>query len=187
VLYRSEIKAAEAEAQEARRGLYGPKPTPPAVKPLLYKGQAWTVALEGNAVALRYDPARGDPSLTFPADLKVRVVDAFWVPETQEWWYWIGVNGFNGWVTGEYITRDAPSPEGEGFVLVFDCYDWATLRQDAVLRETPDADGAATVSLAEGARVQVDRLSWESSADAWWLWAESTSGEGWIELELLER
>jgi endonuclease YncB( thermonuclease family) len=61
VLYQSEVKAAEAEAQEARRGLYGPKPTPPAPKPLLYKGTAWTVAPEGDAVALCYDPARGDP------------------------------------------------------------------------------------------------------------------------------
>ncbi len=187
VLYLSEVKAAEAEAQEAERGLYGPKPTPPAIKPLLYKGTAWTVATEGDVVALRYDPARGDPALTLPADLKVRVVDAFWVPETQEWWYWIGINGFNGWVTGESITRDAPAGEGEGLALVFDCYDWATLRQDAALRETPGAGGAVTVSLTKGSRVQLDRLSWESTTGVWWLYAESTLGEGWVELDLLER
>ena len=117
----------------------------------------------------------------------MRVVDAFWVPDTEEWWYWIGVNGFNGWVMGEYITRDAPASEGDGFVLIFDCYDWATLRQDASLRETPDAGGAVTVSLTEGSRVQLDRLSWEPSANTWWLYAESTAGEGWVELDLLER
>jgi hypothetical protein len=145
------------------------------------------MAPEGDTVALRYDPARGDPSLTFPADLKVRVVDAFWVPETQEWWYWIGVNGFNGWVTGEYITRDAPASEVDGLVLVFDAYDWAMLHQDASLRETPSAGGATTVSLDKGSRVQLDRLSWEPSADAWWLYAASTAGEGWVEMELLEK
>jgi len=187
VLYRAEIESALAEGREAKRGLHGPRPTPPAENPLLRQGDAWTVVPTGDVVALRYDPARGDPDLTFPGSLKVRVVDAFWVPETEEWWYWIGVNGFNGWVTDEYITREVPATEYDGLVLAFDGYDWGTLRQDASLRETPNDGGVVTVSLAEGSRVQLGRLSWESATDTWWLYAESTAGEGWVELELLER
>jgi micrococcal nuclease len=180
VLYRSEIKRAEAEAQAARRGLYGPVPTPPADKPLLYKGTAWTVAPTGGAVALRGDPARGAPTTALPPDLQVRVVDAFWVPEAQEWWYWIGVNGFNGWVTGAYITREAPNAEAAGPADNYAAYDWLTVVEGATLYDVPGAQGQAAGQADASTRVQVKGLSWDQPTDVWWYYVEATVGEGWV-------
>ena len=183
VLYQHEVKQAEAEAQEARRGLYGPKPTPPADKPLLYRGTAWTASPSGGPVALRYDPARGEPRMAFPAGLEVRVVDAFWVPEAGEWWYWVGVNGFNGWVTGNSITRDAPSQEIPGPGGNHAAYDWLSIAKGTDLRQAPGDGGEVIGELNAGTSVQVKGLSWEQGIDAWWFYVESTAGEGWVPLD----
>ena len=190
VLYQHEVKQAEAEAQEAKRGLYGPKPTPPADKPLPYKGNAWTTAPSGTspttgpaAVPLRYDPARGDPAMSYPAGVKVRVVDAFWVPEVAQWWYWIGIEGFNGWVTGDYVTREAPATVVPGPPAAYAAYDWLNIIEKALVYASPGAGGAVVGEWAVGTSVQVKGLSWEEASDTWWYWVESTAGEGWVQLD----
>ena len=187
VLHRPEIKAAEAEAQEARRGLYGPIPTPPAEKPLIYRGNAWTTAPSAESVSLWYDPARGDPVMVFPTGVKVRVADAFWVPEVKEWWYWIGINGFNGWVTGEYITKDAPADTTPGPPASFEAYDQVTMAKKTEVRALPEHGSETVVELDAGASVQVKRLSWESATGTWWYFIESTAGEGWVETDALKK
>jgi endonuclease YncB( thermonuclease family) len=187
VLYEHEIKEAEAEAQAARRGLYGPVPTPPAESPLLYKGSAWTAAPSGSTVGLRFDPARGEPAMSFPTALKVRVVDAFWVPEAQEWWYWIGVNGFNGWVTGAYIARDAPAAAASGPPATWEAYDRLLTVEEAVLYALPAAGSDAGKVLAVGVPVQVKGLSWEESSETWWYYVESADGQGWVQSDRLGR
>lgn len=183
VLYEAEIREAQAEARDAKRGVYGPKPTPPAKTPIVRQGDVWTVAPSGGAVGLRYDPGRGEPEKAYPADLKVCVVDAFWVPDEAQWWYWIGVNGFNGWVTGDAITRDAPSAEAEGPPAKLDAYDYGKTLEDSTLRRTPDAGGELAGSLGAGTPVQVKGLSWEPASGGWWFYLESTDGEGWVEVE----
>ena len=187
VLYKHEIKAAEAEAQEAKRGLYGPLPTPPAVKPVLYKGNAWTTAPSGGTVSLRYDPARGDPVMSFPVDVQVRVADAFWVPETEEWWYWIGIRGFNGWVTGEYVTTKAPAAVVPGPSALFEAYDALVIAKEATVYALPDPGSDVVTELSAGTSVEVRRLSWEQATGTWWYYFESVEGQGWVPLEVLSQ
>ena len=186
VLYRSEVKAAEAEAQQAKRGLYGPLPTPPAEKPVLYKGKAWTTAPSGETVSLRYDPARGDPIMSFPVGAQVRLADAFWVPETEQWWYWIGIQEFNGWVTGEYVTTKAPATAASGPSASFVAYDDLVISKQADVYALPEQGSEVVLELPPGARVQVRRLSWEQATGTWWYFFESTRGEGWVALEYLD-
>jgi len=180
VLYKHEVMEAETEAKAAKRGLYGPKPTPPAEVPLLYKGNAWTQSLSGEAVHLRYDPARGEPVMAFPAGVQVRVVDAFWVPEAQEWWYWIGINGFNGWVTGEYVTRERPENIVSGPPEPFEAYDRLSVVEKATVYLLPQEDEIVG-ELPAGTSVQVKRASWVEATDVWWYYVESTVTEGWVE------
>jgi micrococcal nuclease len=187
VLYKHEIKAAETEAQTEKRGLYGPLPTPPAETPLLYKGAAWTTAPEGESAPLRYDPARGEPVMAFPSGAQVRVADAFWVPEVQEWWYWIGIKGFNGWTTGEYITREAPPDLAPGPEGRFEAYDWSTVATSATVYAVPDAGSEFVSVLDPGTPVQIVGLSWEASTGSWWYDVESTVAEGWIQPERLSK
>ena len=111
----------------------------------------------------------------------MRVVDAFWVPEAQAWWYWVGVNGFNGWVTGEYITRDAPAEAAPGPPALWNAYDWLSIARQASLHVLPSADGEAIGDLTAGTSVQVTGLSWEEGADMWWYYVESTEGQGWVQ------
>lgn len=185
VRYRPEVKAAESEAQAARRGLYGPVPTPPAVRPLLYRGNAWTQGASGDLIGLRYDPARGDPVMSFPAGMPVRVVDAFWMPEEGEWWYWIGVNGFNGWTTGEHITRDQPTEVVPQPSEGWDCYDRVQSTGTVPVYALPGS-GKLVGSLGPGVSLQVKRVSWDQPSAAWWYYGESTAAEGWVEPVLLE-
>ena len=185
VRYEGEIKRAEAEAVAARRGIYGPPPTPPAVHPLLYKGAAWTAASGGDVVRLRQDPGRGEPDTTLPAGLQVRVVDAFWVPEEQQWWYWIGVNGFNGWVTGESIAREGPDESVPGPADLLEAYGELQLAGRADVRAQPLSGAQVLYTLDAGTEVQLARLSWEPETGSWWYWIESSAGAGWVRLEQL--
>ena len=181
VLHKREIKAAEAEAIAADRGLYGPLPTPPVEVPLLYKGKAWTTASLGTHVPLRYDPARGDPIMAYPVDLQVRVVDAFWVPEEREWWYWIGVRGFNGWVTGEYITRQSPATDVSGPSEPFEAYDRLVVTERATVYAWPGSVDKVVGELQPGTSIQLKRASWLEGTHLWWYYVESTEAEGWVE------
>ena len=179
ILYKHEIMEAEAEAKANDRGVYGPRPTPPAQGPLLYRGTAWTRSPGGTAVALRYDPARGEPIMSLPVPVQIRVVDAFWVPEAQQWWYWIGINGFNGWVTGEFITRESPT-DVVPTPVTFDAYEWGTVVEKTTVYGLPGAKGEVIDELDSGISVQVKFLSWDASSDAWWYYVESTQAAGWV-------
>jgi endonuclease YncB( thermonuclease family) len=185
VLYRSQVMAAEAEARAAERGLYGPPPTPPAESALLYKGRAWTQSPAGRSVPLWFEPARGDSTTAFPAGLQVDVVDAFWVPESQAWWYWIGVQGFNGWTTGEYLSRQAPQATVEGPVVWLEAYDEVVMSCEALVYPEPGRSGKPLGTLDAGAVVELKRLS--RSNGAWWYAVESTALDGWIEPDCLGR
>jgi endonuclease YncB( thermonuclease family) len=181
-LYQHAIKAAEAEALAAKRGICAPPPTPPAVSPLLHKGMAWTAAQAGDVVRLRQDPARGEPDTVLPAGLQVRVADAFWIPEGQQWWYWIGVNGFNGWVTGESITRHSPPESVEPPVTRLEAYSEVSLAEGAEMRAQPLQAAPVLQTLDAGTTVQLARLSWEADTDQWWCYVESAAGAGWVAL-----
>jgi micrococcal nuclease len=185
-LYQHKIKQAEAEALAAERGIYGAPPTPPAVSPLLHKGTAWTVAPDGHTVHLRQDPGRGEPDATFPVDLQVRVADAFWVPEQGQWWYWIGVNGFNGWVTGEFLTRDSPVESVDAPVSRLGAYGEVVLTEAVEVRAEPLQPAPVLHTLQAGTELQLARLSWEPDTGLWWCFIESRSGAGWVPLDGLQ-
>lgn len=187
VLYRSEIKAAEREAQEARRGLYGPVPTPPAPKPLLYKGTVWTVTSSGDTVTLYYDPAFGGSQMLFPAGVETCLVDTYWVPDRQEWWYWIGINGFNGWTNESFISRSAPEKRVEGPPVWINAYDNLKVAAKSSIYGRPSRDGAVRAELQAGTAVQVTDLAWEKEAGTWWYYVESKKGAGWITADRLTR
>jgi endonuclease YncB( thermonuclease family) len=184
VRYKHEIMAAEEEARAAGRGLYGPVPTPPAEKPLLYKGDAWTIATTGGVVPLWPDPTRVSPDRSLPAGLQVHVVDAFWVPEAQTWWYWIGVNGFNGWVTGESLSRESPAESTPGPVLRVQAYDEIRIANESDVYAQAGTNQVAG-HLKSGAVVQVTGISWVEATQAWWYHIECIDAEGWIAAEHL--
>jgi endonuclease YncB( thermonuclease family) len=186
-LYRHEIKAAEAEALDAERGLYGPKPTPPAEKPLLYKGAAWTVGTAKEGIILCADPVLCPSTTILPANIEVRVVDAFWVAEDQTWWYWVGVQGFNGWTTVEQISRDAPEEKGPEAPSALWAYDQATIQEESEVRARPDADSERTGVVQTESIVQVDGLSWDPQGGNWWYRIDSTTVVGWVLADRLDR
>jgi micrococcal nuclease len=181
VLYKAEIEAALAEAREAKRGLHGPRPTRPAETPLLRQGAAWIHAAGGGAVRLREDAARGEPVMALPAGIEVRVVDAFWVPERQEWWYWVGVNEFNGWTTGEFVTKEEPAQIAPGPPERWKAYDWLETTGQVIAYVKPSADSQVAAELDAGAPVQVKGLSWDESAGGWWYRIEGKASEGWVQ------
>jgi hypothetical protein len=123
--------------------------------------------------------------MSFPVDAQVRLADAFWVPETEEWWYWIGIQEFNGWVTGEYITTQAPSTIAPGPSASFVAYDNLVIAKEAKVHALPEAGSEVVLELAPGFQVQVRRLSWEQATGTWWYFFESRRGEGWVALEYL--
>ncbi|MBN1582624.1 MAG: thermonuclease family protein [Anaerolineae bacterium] len=187
VLYQSEIKAAEKEAQEARRGLYGPVPTPPAKKPLLYKGTVWTVSSSEETITLYDDPAFGGPETYFPAGVQTRLVDVYWVPDVQEWWYWIGINGFNGWTNEAFISRSAPEKSVEAPPVWINAYDNLEMADNASIYGHPGQDSDVVAEFQAGTAVQVRNLSWASETGMWWYYVESTEGAGWITVDKLSR
>jgi endonuclease YncB( thermonuclease family) len=187
VLYQSEIKAAEREAQDARRGLYGPVPTPPAQKPLLYKGTVWTISSTEETITLYSDPDFGGPETLFPAGVQTRLVDAYWVPDTQEWWYWVGINGFNGWTNEAFITRSAPEKSVEGPPVWIDAYDNLEMVGNASIYAQPGQDSDVAAEFQAGTAVQARNLSWESETGTWWYYVESTEGTGWVTADKLSR
>ena len=180
VLYEDEIMAALEEARAADRGLHGPRPTRPAETPLMRSGNAWLAGEAGGAVPLRYDAARGEPAMSLPVGLKVRVVDAFWVPERQEWWYWVGVNEFNGWTTGETIQREEAARPADGPEQAWKAYDWLETTQDVRLYAAPHLSSPSVGELAAGVAAQAKSLSWDAETGAWWYAIESADGEGWV-------
>ena len=187
VLYQAEIEAALDEARKADIGLHGPRPTRPTEPPLVRTGKAWTVAPKGEAVDLYLGAARGNPERAFPAGLEVRVVDAFWVPEQQEWWYWIGVNGFNGWTTGEHIQRVEPAETVPGPQEPWEAYDWFETVEVVTVHGQPGGIAESVTEWAAGTPVQVKGLSWDEHESEWWYFVESPEGEGWVRPEGLER
>jgi endonuclease YncB( thermonuclease family) len=185
VLYKAEIEAALAEARQAKRGLHGPRPTRPAEPPLLRQGKAWTAASSGTSVSLWPDAARGKPVMALPAGIEVRVVDAFWVPERQEWWYWVGVNEFNGWTTAEMLTKEEPSVVAAGPSERWKAYDWLEAAGQAIVYAGPGAASEIVGELSAGAPVQVKGLSWDEAAGAWWYFVEAGTIEGWVQPDRL--
>jgi endonuclease YncB( thermonuclease family) len=179
VLYEAEIKAALDEARAADRGLHGPRPTRPAETPLMRSGKAWLVGVKGGVVSLRHDAARGEPVMALPVGLQVRVVDAFWVPESQEWWYWVGVNEFNGWTTGEHIQREEAASPSDGPEETWKAYDWLETTAQVTLYAEPDSESGTVRELAVGIAAQAKGISWDAQTGAWWYAIESPAGEGW--------
>jgi endonuclease YncB( thermonuclease family) len=180
VLYKAEIEAALAEARQAKRGLHGPRPTPPAETPLLRRGKAWMTDPAGEAIRLRDDAARGEPAMVLPAGIEIRVVDAFWAPETAQWWYWVGVNEFNGWTTGDSLTKEEPAQVVPGPEERWKAYDWVEVRGPVTLYVKPGQAGPSAGRLSAGASVQVKGLSWDGVAGTWWYFVEAGTTEGWV-------
>lgn len=190
VKYKSLLLQLYDEAAAKKIGIHGPKPTPPAVKPVRYRGIVWTTAPDPDtkSVALRYDPARGEPIMAFPVGLQTRLVDAFWVPEDGRWWYWIGVNGFNGWTTGEYITIEKPAAVFPGPEYPFEGYEILHTRADSgqvPVHSLPGGESAIVGHLDPRSEVQVRRLSWEESTGEWWYFVDTPWVDGWVSPEHL--
>ena len=180
VLYEAEITAALDEARAADRGLHGPKPTRPAETPLMRRGNAWLAGDAGGAVGLRYDAARGEPVMALPVGLKVRVVDAYWVPESQEWWYWVGVNEFNGWTTGEFLSREEATSPVDGPEQSWVAYDRLETTEQVTLYAEPGGASESVGNLDVEIAAQAKGISWDVETGSWWYAVESSAGEGWV-------
>ena len=141
----------------------------------------------GTTVTLYYDPAYGGPEVTFPTGIQARLVDAYWVPARQEWWYWIGVNGFNGWTNDAFISRSAPQTTAEGPPVWIDAYDNLEMGRQSSLYARPEQGSDTVTELQAGAAVQARNLAWESETETWWYYVESLDGAGWVTADTLSR
>jgi hypothetical protein len=161
--------------------------------PLLRRGKAWMSlpsaesASSGEAVDLWNDAARGEPVMALPAGIEVRVVDAFWVPERQEWWYWVGVNEFNGWTTGEFLTKEEPARVAPGPSERWQAYDWLETAGSVAVHVGPNGASLVVSELDAGVSVQVKGLSWDPAATAWWYFIEAGRTEGWVQPDGLSK
>jgi hypothetical protein len=144
------------------------------------RGKAWLAGEDGGSVPLWVDAARGEPASALPVGLQVRVVDAFWVPASQEWWYWVGVHEFNGWTTGEHLQREEPANPAEGPEQTWKAYDWLEATGSVMLFAQPSGVGEPTAELAAGVAAQAKGLSWDAETGLWWYLIESPAGEGWV-------
>ena len=180
VLYQAEIEAAAAEAKAAQRGVYGPRPTPPAETPILRHGNIWTHSAQGEAIPLWYNVARGEPETFLPPGLRARIADAYWEPVAEEWWYWVGIDEFYAWARPESITKEEPAAAAQGPDTAFKAYFTLTLKEPLVVYPQPSPTVEPATELPVGTEIQLKRLSWEPTGGTWWYYVESVYAEGWV-------
>ena len=202
VKYRQQFFAAEREAQQAKRGLWGPKPTPAPEQPFADGSTGWVVAPDDETtVGVWHDPAVDQPRSVYPVSAEVRLVAGFWVPwdtgstgegEEGRWWYWVALDEFRGWIAADNLTDVSPSAVAVPPPAPYVAYDWTSIAGgDAVvlLRAEPDAEGEITGRLEPSTRVQVTAVGWDadpaSSTDQaggqWWYYVETnTAADGWV-------
>jgi hypothetical protein len=101
------------------------------------------------------------------------------VPEDQEWWYWVGVNEFNGWTMGESLQREEAENPAGGPEQTWKAYDWLEATAPVTLYAESNGTSEPVGELGAGAAAQAKGISWDAETGAWWYHIESSAGEGW--------
>ncbi len=132
-----------------------------------------------------HDPAIDEPRSLYPAGAEVTLVAGFWTPWDQggQWWYWVALNEFRGWVAARDITDVQPSAVPDPPPGPYVAYDWTSVAPggSVALRATPDANGETLAELEAGTAVQVTGIGWEAATGQWWYYVETnTAADGWV-------
>ncbi|MBN1285280.1 MAG: thermonuclease family protein [Anaerolineae bacterium] len=183
VKYKLYLYALELEAQKAKLGIWGPRPTPPAVESAAQvKDTVWAAGETGESVDLLYDAAQGDPVMAFPAGAEVIVRDVFWMPATMSYWYWLELNEFRGWAEAGAFVVAPPDEIFPGPALPLKAYDQAYITGDAPLDVyTAPGDAEPAGQLDADSRPQVERITYSFDTESWWYWVDTQTVDGWVE------
>jgi endonuclease YncB( thermonuclease family) len=181
--YETEFRALVETAKEKELGRWGPRPTDPAVNPIIYRGFAFLVNPSGErVVGLREDAGPGEPSLYWPAGMLVNVQSTFWDPLSESWWYYLNVDDFRGWVPEEHITRKKPGVPRPDQDFAYRGYQRLIVAPEADPLPIYATAGGPQVAqvLPPGTPVQVDRMSWVEEEGQWWYRVIVNGPDGWL-------
>jgi endonuclease YncB( thermonuclease family) len=189
VKYKFYFYALEREAQEAQLNLWGPQPTSPAVEPVAEADdRVWVAGEAGELVPLRYDADQGGPVMWFPVGVEVVIRDVFWMPSSGSYWYWLELEDFRGWVEADAFVLGEPDNVLPGPVPRLAAYDNAYIVGDGPLDVYAAVGDAEPLGrLEQGARPQVQRITYAFETGAWWYWIDTQTLDGWVEGARLSR
>ena len=88
---------------------------------------------------------------------------------------------FNGWTTGQTLTREEPPEVVAGPGDGWEAYDWLETSGRVAVHAWPNLLGEAVQELAAGTPVQVKGLSWDETIEGWWYLIEGATIEGWVQ------
>jgi len=181
--YEDEFRALRKAAMQAGLGMWGPRPTPPAVKQEFEHETVYLVSPTGqDTVPLLDDANRGEALFAWPAGLQVYVQDIYWDDASARWWYWVAVKGFTGWTTAESLSRDKPVVAPPGAPVRYDNYQEVVTVDRVTLYDAP---GGSTVvrELAPGTPGTLARLGWADGQ--WWVRIVVNGPDGWVPQDAL--
>jgi len=180
--YEDEFRQLRKEAMKAGRGMWGPRPTPPAAK---QEFEHWDVYLASptgqDTIPLLDDANRGASYFGWPAGLPVHIQDIYWDDSSARWWYWVTIKGFRGWVTAESLSREKPvatQPPLGASVRYENYLEVVTDPANAV--KLCDGPGGKNVvrELPPGTPGTLTRLGWADGQ--WWVRLAVNGPDGWL-------
>ncbi len=186
VKYTQYFYALEREAQNARRRIWGPRPTKPAQEALVEdRDHVWVAGEPGELVSLLYDADQGEPVMWFPAGVEVMIEDVFWMDSSQSFWYWLELKDFRGWVEADAFVTEEPDEVFPGPESRLIGYDEAYIIGDAPLEvyELPTSDDADEPlgTLEADTRPQVKRITYNFDTESWWYYVDTQTLDGWVD------
>jgi endonuclease YncB( thermonuclease family) len=185
VKYDKEFRALQREAANKGVGLWGPRPTPPAIRAEFEHENAYLVSPAGQATVPLLDGAnRGEVVSVWPAGVKVFLQDIYWDAKSARWWYWASIQDFRGWVTADYLSKNPPAMQPPNAPVRFMGYQEAVTSGAVPVRDKPGGTASIVRQLEAGAPATVTRLGW---ADGQWWYLVSVNGpDGWVPQDALE-
>lgn len=189
VKYKYYFYALEREAQKARIGIWGARPTQPAIEPVAETDDTvWVAGEIGEQVDLLYDADQGEPVMAFPAGVEVEVRDVFWMPSTGSYWYWLELKDFRGWAEADAFVLDAPDEIFSGPESRLIAYDEAYIVGDEPLDVYEMPGGEEKVGqLDADSRPQVKRIGYDFESEGWWYWVDTQTVDGWVDGDRLSK
>ncbi len=185
VKYDRQLRALQREAQNKGLGLWGPRPTFPAVRQEFGHENAYLVSPAGQATVPLLDGTnRGEVVSVWPAGVKVYLQDIYWDARSARWWYWAAIQDFRGWVTADCLSKNPPSVAPPDAPVRFMGYQEVVTAAAVPLRDRPGSAATVVRQLEAGTPAIVTRLGW---ADGQWWYLVSVNGpDGWVPQEALE-
>lgn len=180
--------ALQQEAKAEGRGMWaGPTPEPTVEAKYETGMSVYLRDFDGGVanVPLLDDAGQGGPIAWFPTEYPVTIADTFFWD--GEWWYWVDIRGFRGWVPEMALLMEIESERETEPLPDVDAYDERCLvKGEAVdLFSVPGA-GTPVGEVEGGSCWTLSGLSFvpEGADDAdrypWWLWVDTHEVDGWV-------